>query len=152
MRNGTLVTVLVGLLALTSTGCKKQVPNDIVEKSLKNALRLHAPATTSAMCGLTVKGLVSANVTKITKKPDGKTGTAHVSGSPWMTAGAPSTCEGDVEFEYSYTQKTTGPSRRRTTTTTWFLDRVKLIAVQTKGVTFKAVDEKSTDDDDDDGK
>lgn len=150
MRKGMVFALIVGLMSLT--GCKKQVPTDIVQKSLRNALRLHAPQTTSAMCGLNVKGLVNANITNVQRGKDGSSGTAHVSGSPWATPGAPASCEGDVEFKYSFSQKTTGPRKRRTTTTTWFLDHVKLTAVQTKGVVFKSVDENATDEDDDDGK
>ena len=37
---------------------------------------------------------------------------------------------------------------RRNTTTTWFLVHVKLVAVQTRGVTFKSIDEDANDDDD----
>ena len=146
MRKGIMFVMVLGLL--TTAGCKKQVPTDIVQKSLRSALRVHAPNTTSAMCGLQVKGLVNANITNVTRNKDGKTGKAHISGAPWMVAGAPANCEGDVEFQYSYTAKTTGPSKRRTTTTTWYLDHLKLTAVQTKGVTFKPVDENSSDDDD----
>jgi len=146
MRKGMVLVLIVGVMSLT--GCKKQVPTDIVQKSLRNALRLHAPATTSALCGLNVKGLVNANITKVVPSQDGSSGTAHVSGAPWTAPGAPASCEGDVEFKYSYTQKTTGPRKRKTTTTTWYLDHIKLTAVQTKGVTFKSVDENASDDDD----
>jgi hypothetical protein len=146
MRNGVILAVMMGALCLT--GCKKQVPTDIVQKSLRNALRLHAPATTSALCGTNVKGLVNANITNVQRGKDGTSGTAHVSGAPWTTPGAPANCEGDLEFKYSYTQKTTGPRKRKTTTTTWYLDHLKLTAVQTKGVTFKPVDENASDDDD----
>jgi len=147
MRKGLVVVVVLGMLSLT--GCKKEVPTDIVQKSLRNALRTHAPATTSAMCGANVKGLVNANITNVQRKKDGVTGTAHISGAPWVAPGAPASCEGDIEFKYSYTQKTTGPRKRKTTTTTWYLDHIKLTAVQTRGVAFKGVDEDATDDDDD---
>ena len=100
------------------------------------------------MCGTTVRGLISANVMKVQRKPDGASGTAHISGTPFASPGAPATCEGDVEFKYTFTQKTTGPRKRRTTTTTWYLDHIKLTAVQTKGVVFKSVDENASDDDD----
>ena len=146
MRKAMVLAVMLGAMSLL--GCKKQVPTDIVQKSLRNALRLHAPQTTSAMCGATVKGLINANVTNVVRKPDGATGTAHISGAPWTAPGAPANCEGDVEFKYTYTQKTTGPKKRRTTTTTWFLEHIKLTAVQTKGVVFKSVDENASDDDD----
>lgn len=134
---------------MSLVGCKKQVPTDIVQKSLRNALRLHAPQTTSAMCGANVKGLMNANVTNVVRKPDGVTGTAHISGAPWSAPGAPPLCEGDVEFKYTFTQRTTGPRSRKTKTTTWFLDHVKLTAVQTRGVVFKSIDENASDEDDD---
>ena len=142
-----VVAVMIGAISLM--GCKKQVPVDIVQKSLRNALRVNAPLTTSGMCGVTVKGLINANITNVVRKPDGVTGTAHVSGAPWTSPGAPASCEGDVEFKYTFTKKTSGSSKRRKTTTTWFLDRVKLTAVQTKGVVFKPIDESSSDDDED---
>jgi hypothetical protein len=141
------MAVVVGAMSLL--GCKKQVPTDIVQKSLRNALRLHAPQTTSAMCGANVKGLINANVTNVVRKPDGVTGSAHISGAPWAAPGAPPLCEGDVEFKYTSTQKTSGPRKRKTTTTTWFLDHVKLTGVQTRGVVFKSVDENASDEDDD---
>lgn len=140
-----VVAVMIGAMSLM--GCKKQVPVDIVQKSLRNALRVNAPLTTSGMCGVNVKGLINANITNVVRKPDGVTGTAHVSGAPWTSPGAPANCEGDVEFKFTFTKKTRGPSARRTTTTTWFLDRVKLTAVQTRGVVFKPIDESSSDDD-----
>ncbi len=88
MRKGMILALIVGVMSLT--GCKKQVPTDIVQKSLRSALRLHAPQTTSGMCGTSVKGLSNANVTNVTRKPDGATGTAHISGSPLFAApGAP---------------------------------------------------------------
>lgn len=144
MRMG--VIAAVALLALTQVGCKKQVPNDIVQKSLTNALR-HAPNTSTAMCGAAVRGLVSSTISNIKRGADNK-GTAHVKGTPWLAKSAPSSCEGDVEFHYSYTTKTTG-YRRKVTTTTWSLDDMKLLAVQTKGVTFKPVEEKPDDGDED---
>jgi hypothetical protein len=149
MRKGITIGVMAVAAAMSVLGCKKQVPTDIVQKSLRNALRLHAPLTTSAMCGANVKGLTNANITNVVRKPDGVTGTAHVSGAPWTAPGAPPLCEGDVEFKFTFTQKTTGSTKRKRTTTTWFLDHVKLTAVQTKGVIFRPVDEASSDDDDD---
>jgi hypothetical protein len=150
MHKGISVGILTVMIAgMSLTGCKKQVPTDIVQKSLRNALRLHAPQTTSAMCGANVKGLINANVTSVTRKPDGVTGNAHISGAPWSAPGAPPLCEGDVEFKYTFTQKTTGSKKRKSTTTTWFLEHVKLTAVQTKGVGFRSVDEDASDDDDD---
>lgn len=146
MRKAMFLAVMLGAVSLM--GCKKQVPTDIVEKSLRNALRLHAPQTTSAMCGANVKGLINATVTKITRKTDGVTGNAHIAGAPWTAPGAPPLCEGDIEFKYTFTQKTSGSRKRKNTTTTWFLEHVKLTAVQTKGVAFKSVDEDASDDDD----
>jgi hypothetical protein len=124
-------------------GCKKQVPTDIVQKSLTSSLR-HAPQTASAMCGATTRGLASSTIT-VTKRGEKNSGIAHVKGSPWPGQGVPSTCEGDVEFAYTYESKKIG----RRTRTTWFLEHLKLTAVQTKGVTFKPVEEKVADDDDD---
>ena len=80
---------LVGLLvvgAFSLLGCKKQVPNDIVQRSLKGALSSHAPATTSAMCGKKVRGIPNATITVTKKNPD-NTGIAHVKGTPWMAPG-----------------------------------------------------------------
>ena len=144
MRKVVLVAAIFG--ALTMTGCKRQVPNDIIQKSLKNALTFGAPNTTSGMCGTNVRGLVGPSITVTKKNPD-NSGTAHISGSPiGGGVGAPSRCEGDVEFHYTYTTKTTG-IRRKTTTTTWYLSNIKLTAVQTKGVTFHPVDEAANDED-----
>ncbi len=137
------LVVMVSLLGLTSAGCKKQVPKDIVQKSLVNALR-HAPNTASAMCGSDVRGLLGARVTNVKSDKDNR-GTAHIAGAPLRGKGAPSTCEGDVAFHYSYTSKTTG----KLTRVMWSLDELKLVAVQTKGVTFKPVDETPDDGDDD---
>lgn len=148
MRMATRIGVFAVMFgAMSMVGCKKQVPTDIVQKSLRNALRLHAPQTTSAMCGASVKGLINANITNVVRKPDGVTGSAHVSGAPWTAPGAPPLCEGDVEFKYTFTQKSRG-SKKKNTTTTWFLEHVKLTAVQTRGVNFRSVDEDASDEDD----
>lgn len=135
-------------VALSGAGCKKKVPNDIVQKTLKGALSGHAPATTSAMCGTRVKGLPTPTITVTSMKPD-NTGLAHVKGAPWLAAGAPPVCEGDIEFKYTYTSKTTG-YKRKTTTTTWYLEHVKLLAVQTPGVANATADEDPDGDGDDD--
>ncbi len=133
-------------VAFVLGGCKKQVPNDIVQKSMTNALR-HAPATAAAMCGNGAKGLTNTRIT-VTKRGENNTGTVHVKGTSMFGQGIKD-CEGDVEYLYTFTQKTTGPSRRRNTTTTWYLDHMKLVAVQTPGVTLRgAADEKADDDDD----
>ena len=143
MRKVLMVAVVI---AATSTlGCKKTVPNDIVQRTLKGALSSHAPATTSAMCGVRVKGLSNATITVKSKNAD-NTGIAHVKGTPWLGAGTPSYCEGDVEFKYSSTARTTG-YKRKTTTTTWYLDHVKLIAIQTPGVANQTADEDPDGDD-----
>ncbi len=140
-----LLGVMV-LAAMPLLGCKKQVPNDIVQRSLKGALSTHAPATTSAMCGKKVRGIPNATITVTKKNPD-NTGIAHVKGSPWLAPGTPAFCEGDVEFKYSSTSKTTG-YKRKTTTTTWYLEHVKLLAVQTPGVANTTADEDPDGDDD----
>ena len=130
--------------ALALFGCKKQVPTDIVQKSMSNALR-HAPATAAAMCGNGAKGLTNTRVT-VTKRGENNTGTVHVKGTSMFGQGIKD-CEGDVEYAYTYSQKSSGPSRRRNTTTTWYLDHLKLVAVQTPGVTLRgAADEKADDD------
>jgi hypothetical protein len=134
MRAWVLGLVFVGA-SLGLVGCKRQVPRDIVQKSLTSSLR-SAPMTASAMCGAQTRGLVSSTITVTKTNPD-NTGVAHVRGTPWMAPGVPSSCEGDVEFRYSYQTKKIG----RNTRTTWYLDHMKLIAVQTKGVQLKQVDE-----------
>ena len=134
--------VVVVLSSMGLFGCKKQVPNDIVQKSLTSALR-HAPQTASAMCGANTRGLATSTIT-VSKRGEKNSGVAHVKGSPWPGKDLPSTCEGDVEFAYSYDTKRTG---RKSTRTTWYLDHMRLTAVQTKGVTLKSVDESVSDDD-----
>lgn len=140
-----LMLVGVVLLAASSLGCKKQVPNDIIIKTMRGALSTHAPATTSAMCGVRVRGLSNSTITVKQKNPD-NTGIAHVRGTPWLAAGTPAFCEGDVQFKYTFTQRTTG-YKRKTTTTTWYLDNVKLVAVQTPGVHNTSADEAPDGDD-----
>lgn len=143
MRNALALMLVMSTLSLM--GCKKTVPNDIVQKSLKNALS-RAPATGTNMCGVPVKGLTNVTV-NVTKRGENSTGVAHVKGMPLFAQGAaPTYCEGDVEFAYSYTARTTG-YRRKNTTTTWYLDNLNLIAVQTKGVTLRPTSEKPDDDD-----
>lgn len=143
MRRALVITTAV--FAMSLFGCKRTVPSDIVQKSIRGAMSTHAPNTASAMCGARVKGLIAATVTIKEKKAD-NTGVAHVRGAPWMAPGAPSICEGDVEFKYTYTSKTTG-YKKKTTTTTWYLEHVKLIAVQTPGVKGATVDEDPDGDD-----
>jgi hypothetical protein len=145
MRNVVLSLVVVAS-ALSLAGCKKQVPSDIVQKSLKGALTFHAPNVSSGMCGGQTKGITNPTITVTKRNPD-NSGVAHIVGRPWMAPGLPDKCEGDVEYKYSYTQRTSG-YRRKTTTTTWNLEYIKLVGVQTKGVTFKPVNENAPDDDD----
>lgn len=140
------VLVLGGFCLVGATGCKKTVPTDIVQKSLTNALR-QAPATASAMCGVNAKGLTGTVIT-VKSRGENNTGVAHVKGSSLFATGGTKSCEGDVEFAYSSTSKTSGPSRRRRTTTTWYLNQLKLVAVQTPGVTLKAASAENVDDDD----
>lgn len=144
----TVALLVLGALCLGGgAGCKKTVPTDIVQKSLTNALR-HAPATASAMCGVNAKGLTGTVIT-VKSRGENNTGVAHVKGSSMFAPGGIKSCEGDVEFAYSSTSKTTGPSRRRRTTTTWYLDHMKLVAVQTPGVSLKGASDEAVDDDDD---
>lgn len=146
-------SLFVIALASTTFGCKfleKKVPEDIVQKALNQSLR-HMGGTASAMCGGNTRGLINANVT-IKSRGEKNTGVAHVKGSPWPTAGEdlPAKCEGDIEYQFSYTSKTTGIGKRKKTQTTWFLDKIKLVAVQTDGVKFKGEKEETNDPDKDD--
>ena len=149
------LAIMVGFASIGSTGCgilkffEKKVPDDIVQKALTQTLR-HAPVTASAMCGADTAGLASSTVT-IKTRGEKSTGTAHVVGTPWPGEDTPSKCEGDIEFAFSYSTKTYGSRRNRRTETTWFLDKMKLTAVQTKGVKFKeGKDETPTADEADD--
>ena len=142
------LAIAVVFTAAFSTGCKKQVPNDIVQQSLRGALHTHAPKTTSAMCGTNVRGIIGTIVTVKSKNAD-NIGVAHVKGMPVGGIKAPSFCEGDVEFKFSSTSKRSG-YRGRTTTTTWYLDHVKLLAIQTPGVKTQSIDEDPDGDDDND--
>ncbi len=126
---------VVAVASLSLFGCKRQVPTDIVQKSLTSSLR-NAPMTASAMCGAQTRGFTSSTIT-ITKRNPDNTGVAHVRGTPWMGQGVPSSCEGDVEYRYTYSTRKIG----RNTRTTWYLEHLKLVAVQTKGVQLKQVDE-----------
>jgi hypothetical protein len=137
MRKALMVGVV--LAAMSTMACKKSVPNDIVQKTLRGALSSHSPLTTSAMCGVRVRGLSNATITVKSKNAD-NTGIAHVKGTPWLAPGTPPFCEGDVQFKYSSTSKTTG-YKKKTTTTTWYLEHVKLLAIQTPGVASQTLDE-----------
>lgn len=138
----------LGLLVLSASACKRTVPEDIVEKSLRRTL-MNATGIASAMCGVQVRGFSSVKTT-ITKRGENNTGTAHLVGTPWLGKGTPPQCEGDVEYAYSYTSKTSRVGRRRHTNVTWSLDALKLVGVNTPGVTFKPVTEAPADDDGDD--
>jgi hypothetical protein len=144
--------LVVVAFAFSLFGCKfleKKVPEDIVQKALNQSLR-HLGGTASAMCGGPTKGIINATVT-IKSRGEKNTGVAHVKGSPWPTAGEdlPSKCEGDIEYAFSYKTKTYGIGKKKKTETTWFLDSVKLTAVQTEGVKFKGEKEESNDPDKD---
>ncbi len=149
-------SIVLIALAASSFGCKffeKKVPEDIVQKALNQSLR-HMGNTATAMCGGTTRGITNASVS-IKSRGEKNTGIAHVSGAPLPTAGEdlPKKCEGDVEYAFSFTSKTYGSGKRRRTETTWFLDKLKLVAVQTDGVKFKDGTEETNDpdaDDDDD--
>lgn len=143
-----VLAIAVVFVAAFSTGCKKQVPNDIVQQSLRGALHTHAPKSMSAMCGTNVRGLLGATITVKSKTPD-NVGIAHVRGMPVGGVKAPTFCEGDVEFKFSSTTKRTG-YKRRNTTTTWYLEHVKLVAINTPGVKPVQVDEDPDGDDDND--
>ena len=142
------LAIAVVFTAAFSTGCKKQVPNDIVQQSLRGAMHTHAPKTTSAMCGTNVRGMIGTTVTVKSKNAD-NIGIAHVRGMPVGGFKAPTFCEGDVEFKFSSTSKRSG-YRGRNTTTTWYLDHVKLVAITTPGVKAVSVDEDPDGDDDND--
>lgn len=146
------VFAMLGLGMFTLSGCKRQVPDDIVKKTMTSAIRMHAAGLVSVMCGGSTKGLSNPTVTVTKKNPDGTTGTAHVRGAPMFFQGkvTPSQCEGDVDFAFTYTSRTTGSGKRRHTMTTWYLQHMKLTAVQTPGVTMKAFEEDPEGDVDDD--
>lgn len=141
-------SLFVIALAASSFGCKffeKKVPEDIVKKAVNQSIR-HMGATATAMCGGKTRGLINADVT-IKTRGEKNTGVAHVKGAPWPTAGEdlPKKCEGDVEYAFSFTSKTYGVGKKKRTETTWFLDKIKLVAVQTDGVKFKDGAEETND-------
>lgn len=143
-----VLAIAVVFVAAFSTGCKKQVPTDIVQQSLRGALHTHAPKTTSAMCGTTVRGMIGTTVTVKSKNQD-NIGVAHVRGMPVGGVKAPTFCEGDVEFKFSSSTRRSG-YRGRNSTTTWYLDHVKLVGITTPGVKAVSVDEDPDGDDDND--
>ena len=143
-----VLAIAVVFVAAFSTGCKKQVPNDIVQQSLRGALHTHAPKSTSAMCGTNVRGLLGATITVKSKTPD-NVGVAHVRGMPVGGVKAPTFCEGDVEFKFSSSTKRSG-YKGRNTTTTWYLEHVKLVAINTPGVKPVQIDVDPDGDDDND--
>lgn len=134
-------------VALFSAGCKKQVPTDIIQKSITYHVRQDAKFAT-VVCGTPAKGLSGAVVT-VKSRGENSTGVAHVKGTSLFAQGGNKTCEADLEYAYTYTQKTTGPSRNRRTTTTWYLTHLKLVAVQTPGVTLNGPVDEDVDDDED---
>lgn len=151
MRSLVKLVAMAGVFSLGvfGIGCKRQVPDDIIQKAMERSLRA-APATASAMCGGQTRGFTSVKIVSKTKKAD-NTGSAHIKGRPWMsTTGAklPTECEGDIDYAFTYTTKKIG----RRTNTTWYLDKMALTAVQTPGVTFKPASDTPVDDDDDDPK
>src|SRR5687768_5043201 len=132
--------LVVAAVAASSFGCKffeKKVPEDIVQKALSGSLK-HMPNTASAMCGGTTRGFQSATVS-IKTRGEKNTVVAHIKGKPFPSTDKDiaATCEGDVEYAFSFTTKAYGTGKKRRTETTWFLDKVKLVAVQTDGVKFK---------------
>jgi hypothetical protein len=145
------VGFVLGMALMASVGvlgCKRKVPDDIVNKAFDRVLRSHAPNTVSAMCGGQTRGFTSVKTT-IKSRLENNKGMVHVKGTPWMSTKGdklPRECEGDLEYQFSYTTKKIG----RSTNTTWYLDHVKLVAVQTPGVSLKTVDEDTDDTDDDD--
>jgi hypothetical protein len=149
MHNRLLVCAAFGLL-FSASACERKVPEDIVEKSLSRAL-MNAPNLSSAMCGVQVRGFSSVKST-IKQRGEKNTGVAHIVGTPWLGKDTPKSCEADVEYAYSYTSKSSRVGRKRRTNVTWSLESLKLVAVQTPGVTMKPVTEAPADDDGDDDK
>lgn len=152
MRNWLGVSALLAC-TLVLGGCKREVPSNIVDSTMRKVFRTNLPYTSSAMCGQKVSGLSLSTVT-VTAKGENLTGTAHVKGTATGAKG-PVTCEGDVDFKYTTTTSTKkkgiGKKKKTTTTTHWWLQTVKLKAVQTPGVTFTPPpDEAPPDTDDDD--
>ncbi len=147
-----LGAALIGSTLLLG-GCKREVPSNIVDSTMRKVFLTNLPYTSSAMCGQKVTG-VSLNTVTVTAKGENLTGTAHVKGTATGPKG-PLTCEGDVDFTYTTTtsskKKGIGKKKKTTTTTTYWLSTVKLKAVQTPGVTFTPPpDEKPPEDDGDD--
>jgi hypothetical protein len=142
-----VLAVLMGACAL-SAGCKKRVPNNVVSDALIDAMQRQAPKTVSAMCGARTKGLTRPEISNVRLDEEKPTqGIAHVKGAPWLTAGVtlPSSCEGDVEFRFASNTTTSKKGKIRTNKTTWFLEHIKLSAVQTTGVTGTSNVEEDTE-------
>jgi hypothetical protein len=143
------MALVVGGIGLSTTGCQffeKKVPENIVSEVVGKVMKFNAPGIASAMCGGSTRGFTSVTVT-IKSRGEKNHGVVHVKGKPWMSADEelPSTCEGDMEYAFSFKTRTYGIGKRRRTETTWTLESLKLTAVQTKGVKFKEVDEKMDD-------
>ena len=98
--------------------------------------------------GTTVRGIIGTVITVKSKTPD-NVGVAHVRGMPVGGVKAPMFCEGDIEFKFTSTTRRSG-YRGRNTRTTWYLDHVKLLSIQTPGVANRGVDEDPDGDDDND--
>lgn len=152
MRNTLRISALLGLSLLLG-GCKREVPSNIVDTTMRRTFLTNLPFTSSAMCGAKVTGL-SLNTVTVTRKGENLTGTAHVKGTATGPKG-PLNCEGDVDFTYTTTSSTKkkgiGKKKKSTTTTTYWLSTIKLKAVQTPGVTFvPPPDEKPPEDDSED--
>jgi hypothetical protein len=139
LRPSRLCLAFLVLAALPVAGCKRQVPDKIVQDVVKKFLR-HAPNTASAVCGFQRPGLTLSNV-KVTKKDAENKGTVHVTSSQ-QNGTKMVNCEGDLSYAFSYKSRTIG----KRTTVTWTLDDIKLTAVQTPGVNFKPFVEKPDDD------
>lgn len=157
MKKRILFYTMTMIVGVSLTGCGRSVPESIVKKAMEDSIRT-APNTTSAMCGVDVDGL-TVTETSIKKTGDKNTGIVHVKGKPRPSFGhkklkdeeekdPPKECEGDIEYQFSYTSKRFG----RRTEVTWSLDKMKLVAVQTKGVKFKPVEEKPHEDEADEEK
>jgi hypothetical protein len=137
----TLKLWLCATITMSLVGCKKMAPEDVVRNSIVSAMRSHAGGLVSAMCGVPAQGLPTPNI-RVVSRIAGGTGTVHVSGKPMLKgAGNAPQCEGDIEYSFTYTTKTTGPAKKRKTMTTWYLNHMKLVAVQTPGVALKPFEE-----------
>lgn len=152
MRNTLGISAVLGLSLLLG-GCKREVPSNIVDTTMRRTFLTNLPFTSSAMCGAKVTG-VNLNTVTVTRKGEDLTGTAHVKGTATGPKG-PINCEGDVDFKYTTSSSTkkkgVGTNKKKTTTTTFWLSTIKLKAVQTPGVTFVPPPDEKPPEDDGDG-